>query len=295
MSPRDARRCALAGLVSLLLAAGPTGCTRGGDASSSDSPATTPSDAASSSPAPSRSLEPSTRVLPRPRVGDCRVLDFADTNGVLTDAGAKPVACKDDHTAQTFAAGPLTDATALDPQTDPEGVAEALSRDCRAALVDWLGADEAAYERSMFAYVVAVPSTSQAAAGAAWYRCDTFAAKRDGELAALPPTTQRALRGDGAPRWATCVDGGLNAEPDQVLCTLRHDWRAISAHRLGDRADPFPGDRQVTGEARTRCETDVTAWVDDPLVAFDYGWLRPASVDWQQGQRFLLCFARTPT
>ncbi len=238
--------------------------------------------------APTKDPEPE---APEPEVGDCRELGWDDTGGALTEAGADPVPCTRAHSAQTFATGQL--APDLDPQVDPDAVAEAVSRECRGALVGWLGGGEDAYELSMFAYVVAVPTETDLEAGARWWRCDTYATHRDGELAALPRTTEQLLDGEQAERWATCVEGELGPGQEQVLCRAAHDWRAISAHRLGDRADEYPGQAEVRDETQTTCQDEVRAFVGDPLESFDYGWLLPTEADWEQGQRFVLCFADT--
>ena len=63
-----------------------------------------------------------------------------------------------------------------------------------------------------------------------------------------------------------------------MLCREPHDWRAISAHRLGDRADEFPGQAEVRDETQTTCQDEVRAYVDDPLETFDYGWLLPTEI-----------------
>ena len=87
--------------------------------------------------------------------------------------------------------------------------------------------------------------------------------------------------------------GDLGPGQKQVLCREPHDWRAISAHRLGDRADEFPGQAEVRDETQTTCQDEVRAYIDDPLETFDYGWLLPTKSDWEQGQRFVLCFTES--
>ncbi len=176
---------------------------------------------------------------------------------------------------------------------DVEAVSRATAPDCRSALIGWLGGSEADYELSMMAYVVAVPPAADVAAGARWYRCDTFGTVRPGRLAELPRTTERLLTGSGVAEWAVCVDGPLGADQEQVLCRGPHDWRGVSAHRLGARGDGYPGDRTVLDRARGLCAADVRAELDDPLESFDYGWLRPTRSTWAGGQRFVLCFAET--
>lgn len=197
------------------------------------------------------------------------------------------------HTAQTVATGLLEGNAQLDPAAEPEPLVAAVSAQCRSAVVTWFGGDEDAYELSMFAYVVAVPTAHDLAAGARWWRCDTYATDREGELSTLPGSTEDVLAGDGAGRWATCVRGDLGPDREQVSCRERHDWRAVSAHRLGALGDDYPGDQAVVEEVRTTCQDDVRTYVDDPLASFDYGWLRPTGADWRDGQRFALCFTRT--
>jgi len=232
-------------------------------------------------------------VAPRPRIGDCRRLQWSDTRLEVTEAGSLRTGCGSPHTAETVATGRLDASTGLNPASDPDRLVSAVSRECRSAVVDWLGDGEDTYELSMFAYVVAVPTTRDLAAGARWWRCDLYATASEGRLTRLPVTTRRVLAADGGGQWATCVRGPLGQDQDQVVCRKRHDWRAISAHRLGTADQRFPGRGQVLDEVRTACRDDVTAYVDDPLEGFDYGWLRPTDAAWRGGQRFALCFART--
>jgi len=281
-------RCAVAGaLAALLLVAGCSGGD-GGDADDSAEPTPTSESTATTTPEPTDEFTPQ---APEPENGDCRVLGWDDTGEAVTEAGDKPVPCTRDHTAQTIATGRLEQG--LDPAADPDAVAAAVSRDCRGALVNWLGGGEDGYELSMFAYVVAVPTAADMDAGARWWRCDTYATDRDGQLATLPKTTESLLEGDQATDWATCVAGDLGPGQKQVLCREPHNWRAISAHRLGDRADEFPGQAEVRDETQSTCQDEVRAYINDPLETFDYGWLLPTRSDWEQGQRFVLCFTKS--
>lgn len=256
----------------------------------SDGPTTTSTTETTPS-TPEPTPTPTVRV---PRPGDCRELAFDDTDAPLTEAAAESVPCGRPHTAQTIATGRLPGD--VDPAADPGAVSDAVSAECRSAMVGWLGADEAAYELSMFAYVVGVPPESERAAGADWYRCDTYVIVEEGQLAELPRTTEAALASeDEAADWAACVDGDLGTDSAQVLCRQPHDWRGVSAFRLGDRQDPYPGLAEVADQTETVCADDVAAFVDDPLATFDYGWLRPSEADWERGQRFAVCFAETPS
>ena len=61
--------------------------------------------------------------------------------------------------------------------------------------MNWLGGGEDGYELSMFAYVVAVPTAADMDAGARWWRCDTYATDRDGQLAVAAQDHRVAARG----------------------------------------------------------------------------------------------------
>lgn len=257
-----------------------------------DEPLTTTDDPDSTT--PTTPTTPPGPVAPSPRVGDCRTLQWSDTQVEVTEFGSRPTRCGRAHTGETVATGRLDTSTGLDPAADPERLVRSVSRQCRSAVVDWLGDGENSYELSMYAYVVAVPTTRDLAAGARWWRCDLYATAREARLTRLPATTRGLLRGNDADQWATCVQGPLGQDQTQVLCRKRHDWRAISAHRLGTGDESFPGGKEVLAEVRTTCRDDVTAYVADPLEGFDYGWLRPTRAAWNGGQRFALCFARTP-
>jgi hypothetical protein len=241
---------------------------------------------------PDATPAPPAPAAPAPRAGECRSLAWDETQREVTDGAPHPTRCARAHTAQTFAVGRLAP-VGRGPVVDADRLAEAASARCRSAVVDWLGGDERAYELSMFAYVVAVPTSDDRAAGARWWRCDTYATARDGRLARLRGSTEGALRGAAADRWATCVRGELGPAQQQVVCSDPHRWRAVSAHRLGGRSDAYPGAGEVTGRMRETCRDDVSAYVADPLTSFGYGWLRPTGADWRAGQRFGLCFAET--
>lgn len=234
---------------------------------------------------------------PAPRVGECRTLAWDETQREVTDAAPRPTRCARAHTAQTFAVGRVAPAGPGE-VVDAGRLVEAASDRCRSAVVDWLGDDErvlsaSTYQLSMFAYVVAVPTSDDRAAGARWWRCDTYATERDGRLAPLRGSTEGVLAGADADRWATCVRGELGPAQQQVVCSEPHRWRAISAHRLGGPGDAYPGAGAVTGRMRATCRDDVSDDVADPLASFGYGWLRPTRADWRAGQRFGLCFAET--
>jgi len=262
-------------------------------AAPSESESAPSADASEPSAAPSQRRTAAPRPeAPRPARGDCRRLDWRDTRSAVTDAGSEPTRCNRAHTAETFARGTLDVVPGSGGQPDTRQLG-GTSVQCRSALVDWLGGDEAAYELSMFAYVVAVPTSEDLAAGARWWRCDAFATDRPGELTRLHGTTRRGLAGRTADRWATCVRGRLDANPEQVLCREPHDWRAVGAHRLGGRGADYPGRNVVADRMRKTCEDEVGTYEGDPLEGFDYGWLRPTLADWRVGQRFGLCFAKT--
>jgi Septum formation len=235
---------------------------------------------------------PPTPAAPAPRRGECRTLAWDETQREVTDAAPRPSRCARAHTAQTFAVGRVAPA-GPGRIVDADRLLAVASARCRSAVVGWLGDDERAYQLSMFAYVVAVPTSDDRAAGARWWRCDTFATERHGRLATLRGSTEGALTGATADRWATCVRRELGPVQQQVVCSEPHRWRAVSAHRLGGRGDPYPGPGEVTGRMRTTCRDDVSAYVADPLAGFGYGWLRPSGADWRAGQRFGLCFAET--
>lgn len=283
-------------LVTVLTVAG-CGLFGGGTGDAADAPSESESASVSDGREPSpgpldeRTARPRPEA-PRPAVGDCRRLDWRDTRRAVTDAGSEPTRCSTAHTAETFARGTLDAVPGSGGEPGLRRYA-GTSVQCRSALVDWLGADEAAYELSMFAYVVAVPTAEDRAAGARWWRCDVFATDQPGELTRLHGTTRRALAGPTADRWATCVRGRLDATPEQVLCSEPHEWRAVSAHRLGRRGADYPGRNVVADRMRRTCQDAVGAYEGDPLDGFDYGWLRPTLDDWRAGQRFGLCFART--
>ena len=75
-------------------------------------------------------------------------------------------------------------------------------------------------------------------------------------------------------------------------CSQPHDWRAVTTIKVGQPADPYPGDRIVQVRSRDRCSDWVGAWMHyPPDYDFGYTWFHEA--EWETGNRRSVCWART--
>ncbi len=78
----------------------------------------------------------------------------------------------------------------------------------------------------------------------------------------------------------------------KVPCTEKHDWRAVTAIKLGKPSDPYPGDRLVQVKTRDYCSDWVGAWMNYPVgYEFGYTWFHEA--EWRAGNRRSVCWAKT--
>jgi hypothetical protein len=225
-----------------------------------------------------------------PELGACRRLTLPDV-AQPSDATAT-VPCSEEHTAQTYAVGELPDELDTAAYDAPEVAAFAFDT-CSTQLEKFLGGDVSLVMRSIVTWAWFRPSPEAWADGARWYRCDAVGGgEQSATLVSLPETARGLLQGRPDDRWMACVEGASVDAGPKVACSEPHDWRAVTTIKLGEPADPYPGDRVVEIRTRDFCSDSVGAWLNYP-VDFDYGytWFRQA--EWDAGNRRSICWART--
>jgi len=228
------------------------------------------------------------RVTP-PKPGSCRDLSAGDLDEPSNAAPVVP--CTQRHTAETFAVGALPTSTgsAYGDKRHGTFVYDA----CTQAFRDYLGADESLAMRIQLSWAWFRPSERGWARGARWYRCDVVGGAEGAKTLRPLPAQAQGLFATGQPdAWLTCARGRTVPSSTKVPCSETHDWRAISTIKVGQPADPYPGDRIVQVRSRDLCSDWIGAWSHYP-ADFDYGYTWFHEAEWKVGNRRSVCWART--
>lgn len=231
----------------------------------------------------------SDRAAP-PTLGECRDLDAGDLEAPSDDT--EPVPCTEDHTAQTFAVGTLPARTGSAWADDRHGAF--VHQRCTEAFRSFLGADESQALRTRLSWAWFRPPEEAWERGARWYRCDVVGGPAGAEELRDLPTTAEGIfsRGRQPDSWLTCARGDELAGSTKVACSEEHDWRAVTAVKIGTPAEAWPGEKIVAARSRDRCSDWVGAWLHyTPDYDFGYTWFHEA--EWEAGNRRSVCWART--
>ena len=226
-----------------------------------------------------------------PELGTCRVL--APDDVTVSANSAATVDCGVDHSAETYAVGPLPSELAESAYDDPD-VGAFVHETCSQGFIDFLGADESMAMRTLLSWAWFRPSEAAWDDGARWYRCDVVGGGEDAATFVTLPETAEGLMSSGLPddEWMACVDGEAVPGAPRVACSEEHTWRAVTTIKVGGDSDPYPGDRLVEVRSRDYCEDSVLAWLDyPPEFKFAYTWFHEA--EWTTGNRRSICWAWT--
>jgi hypothetical protein len=224
-----------------------------------------------------------------PDLGACRDLTTDDL--VQSSNATRVVACTQPHTAMTYAVGPFP-RTLDDLDYDAAEIGAFAFRTCSSEFVKLLGADESLAMRSVLTWAWFRPSKDAWDEGARWYRCDVVggSAQTDG-LIELPPNV-RGLLQRPEDEWLVCALGDTVDDSIKLPCTQAHDWRAVSTIKLGEAADPYPGDKASEATTKDYCSQSVGAWLGYP-VDYDFGYTWFHQAEWDAGNRRSVCWAKT--
>jgi hypothetical protein len=228
------------------------------------------------------------RLTP-PKVGACRDLEAADLDEATNSSPVVP--CSHEHTAQTFAVGTLPPATGTAYRDARHGAF--VFGACTTAFREFLGVDESLALRVRLAWAWFRPSEKGWGRGARWYRCDVVGGPEGATKLEDLPTDARGLFSTDLPdRWLSCARGATFSGSTKVACSEPHDWRAITAIKVGQPGDPYPGDRIVQVRSRDLCKEWLSAWTHY-RSDFDYGFTWFHRAEWSTGNRRSVCWART--
>lgn len=226
-----------------------------------------------------------------PELGVCRVLAPEDVSEPANSS--EVVDCTEDHTAETYAVGPLPEELS-EAAYDSKEVGAFAYKTCSKAFMKFLGADESLAMRTLLSWAWFRPSEEAWADGARWYRCDLVGGDEDAkEYANLPETAKGLMAtGIGPDEWMQCVNGDAVPGAPRIPCSQKHTWRAVSTIKVGREEDPYPGDKVVEVTSRDYCGDQVSAWLEYPLTyKFAYTWFHEA--EWKTGNRRSICWAWT--
>jgi len=226
---------------------------------------------------------------PAPEDGACYLLSFRQA--LAPTAAAKPTACKDPHTSETYAVGTLD--TLVDGHllaVDSDRVQEQVAAACPDELPRFLGGDQESLRLSMFRPVWFTPTVAQSDRGANWYRCDVVVVAGDKELAEPDSSLEGALDDDAVrERYAMCGTAAPDDDDfERVICSADHSWRAIQVvpYEPGE----YPGETAVKEQLESPCEDAGLDAADDPLD-YQWGYEYPTEAQWEMGQTYGLCWA----
>lgn len=233
---------------------------------------------------------PSDRTTP-PDVDACRLLTPQHITQPTNDTA--PVACTEPHTAETFLVGSFTGDLAK-AEVDDAALGAHAYHACQQEFMAFLGGDESLVKRSTLTWAWFRPSERGWDAGARWFRCDAIGGgEQSKEFVQLPKTVEGVLLGRPDDRWLVCAEGPTVAGSVKVPCSEPHDWRAISTIVLGRADDPYPGDSEVEVKTREFCSDQVGAWLNYPIVDYDFGFTWFHEGEWKAGNRRSVCWAKT--
>ncbi len=262
--------------------------------SSSNGSAATPVDQ-SKAPAKSKTpkVTPTRDPAPPPKVGECRALTFGAI-GRYSNAGAT-TSCESPHTSLTFAVETLPKDIAFNGvDIGNDAVQEKASLLCRADFAGYIGGSAATRALSRLSVTYFLPTQADFDAGARWVRCDVIALQSARVLGDLPSTVKGFNASDAAlDDYGVCSRGEPgSADALLVMCNQDHDYRALTALRLGSDSAAYPGEDVVGADGQKRCDT----YISDVLGlggGYTYAWTYPSSDDWDNGQRFGFCWNQT--
>jgi hypothetical protein len=265
-----------------------SGCSGSHDHAASTSNTTTTSSAATST-APA--THPAKQPPPAPAVAQCRDLAYSDVAVFFNDT--QPVPCSSTHTAYTFAVEQLPSRIAFPGvKIQNDAIQKAAADRCHAAFGRFVGGNDATRALARLAVTYFLPRQVGFHLGARWVRCDVVALKTARSLAPLPAKLQGFLDSPSALTAYGVCSKGKPGVSRLLMCSERHEYRALAAIRLGSATAPYPGVNATVNLGTRRCKKLVAKQLG-VTGGFTYSWTYPSTSDWAAGQRFGYCWNQT--
>lgn len=177
---------------------------------------------------------------------------------------------------------------------DADALWSLTSTRCRRDVIGWLDTDNEGLEISQFEILATVPKTDEIAAGANFFACTTYVIKRRNVLLPLTRSTEGILDTRRGRDYDSCARAAItNAGNATQVCSIRHNWRAVAAARMGEPEDRYPGDERLRTRMQGVCEVAVGDYVN-ATGTYEYGYTWPTRETWSGDDRFGLCYAKTP-
>lgn len=224
-----------------------------------------------------------------PANGICRVLTIADLSARTNNSA--PVACTSPHTAQTILVSTFPASVGTDYQADTVGAY--AYRTCGPAFETYLGATDSSVMRVQLSWAWFGPTQDAWNRGARWFRCDAVGAPpNQSSITDIPANLKNLLTGFPPDQWLTCATGASFATRVDVSCALPHTWRAVTAVKLGQPDDPYPGDHLSEIRANNYCSDAIGAYFNYANT-YEYGYTVFHAAEWKAVNRRAICWAKT--
>ena len=228
-------------------------------------------------------------TLTAPAEGTCRVLAIADLSARTNNSSA--VDCSQPHTAQTIKVATFPTTVGSDYHADPVGAF--AYQTCTEAFAASLGAADSVAPRAQLSWAWFGPTDDAWRRGARWFRCDAVGAPPDqSSMADIPADLTNLLAGFPPDHWLTCATGSAFTSRVNVACDQPHTWRAVTAVKLGQPKDPYPGDHISAVRAHNYCSDAVGAYLNYANT-YEFGYTTFHRAEWKAGNRRAVCWAKT--
>lgn len=250
-----------------------------------------------SSPTPSDgNLPPATGGQATPVVGECR--GPIDLKTIDAAADTRPTtACDGAHGTETFWVGDMDPAIDAWPGSDDHALAvldNQVNQDCTTRHLDYLGFDPVASVNlppdrlQVFAFYM--PSESDFAGGARWFRCDALVEPLTAAESTTIAGTLRNVYGGALPFAYRLCEARLG---QVVACDAEHEIEYMASVVL-DQLSKYPlqkGDLKVTAACRPPL-LDALGLTEERLDLV-FGYLLPTKEAWDGGSQGATCVVGT--
>jgi hypothetical protein len=250
-----------------------------------------------SSPSPSDgTAPPGTGGQATPVVGECRGPVDLKTIDAATDT-RPTTACDGIHGTETFWVGEMDHAIDAWPGSDDHALAvldNQVDQDCTNRHLDYLGYDPVASVNlppdrlQVFAFYM--PTESDFAAGARWFRCDALVEPLSAAESTTIEATLRDVYGSSLPFAYRLCEARLG---QVVACDAEHEIEYIASVVL-DQLTGYPlqkGDLKVTAACRTPL-LDALGLTEE-RADLVFGYLLPTKEAWDGGSKGATCVVGT--